>query len=438
MEIDLGRVQGLSVYELAMENGFTGTEEEWLKSLKGQDGIKGREGKSAYEVAVSNGFVGTEQDWLLSLRGQKGDRGEQGEKGDKGDQGLQGIQGEAFTFSDFTQEQLELLKGEKGDSFVFEDLTEEQIALLQYDDTKIQERICELTAEDEVLRETINNVIPFICATGESIVLNGTVEARFKSLEVWGNSWQEGNGLLPRQICNCENSIVFKVTNGKDDEDMDYKEQCFVFPLKERFMKGSCLAEDKIHHTRKQIVLDGTETGWTAVSNADGSIRFVLNISNVKANPPYAENTVSTVMCSHFKATNNFKMYERAEEGIAVHNSSSQLMIHDKRFLTVEEFKAFLAEEKIGGMPVTVEYDLINEVVEDYDEEQVRVYREIKEASKCYNDRTCVFSTSEISPIFKAEVLVNIEGIIQDRFSEIRNEIGDVSICLDDINGEVV
>ena len=121
MEIDLGRVQGLNAYEIAVKNGFTGTEEEWLQSLNGKDGkngadgrdgvdgtngtngkdgVNGKDGKSAYEVAVSNGFVGTEQEWIVSLKGQ------QGEKGEKGD---------AFTFEDFTVEQLASLKGEKGD-----------------------------------------------------------------------------------------------------------------------------------------------------------------------------------------------------------------------------------------------------------------------------------------------------------------------------------
>ena len=40
------------------------------------------EGKSAYEIAVKNGFSGTEVEWLESLKGGKGD------KGDKGDQGI--------------------------------------------------------------------------------------------------------------------------------------------------------------------------------------------------------------------------------------------------------------------------------------------------------------------------------------------------------------
>ncbi len=37
---------------------------------------KGDNGLSAYEVAVANGFVGTEAEWLLSLKGEKGDSGD--------------------------------------------------------------------------------------------------------------------------------------------------------------------------------------------------------------------------------------------------------------------------------------------------------------------------------------------------------------------------
>lgn len=37
-------VDGLSAYEIALQHGFEGTEEEWLASLKGADGIVGKDG----------------------------------------------------------------------------------------------------------------------------------------------------------------------------------------------------------------------------------------------------------------------------------------------------------------------------------------------------------------------------------------------------------
>ena len=49
-------------------------------------------------------------------KGDKGDTGSQGPKGDTGPQGPQGPKGDAFTFEDFTNEQLASLKGPKGDT----------------------------------------------------------------------------------------------------------------------------------------------------------------------------------------------------------------------------------------------------------------------------------------------------------------------------------
>ncbi len=78
---------GKSAYEIAVENGFVGTEAEWLESLKGDKGdsgntgSNGENGKSAYEIAVENGFEGTEEAWLESLKGDKGDSGINGQTG---------------------------------------------------------------------------------------------------------------------------------------------------------------------------------------------------------------------------------------------------------------------------------------------------------------------------------------------------------------------
>ena len=57
---------GLSAYELAVQYGYDGTLEEWLKTLNG---------KSAYEIAVENGYSGTEKDWTASLKATAGKDG---------------------------------------------------------------------------------------------------------------------------------------------------------------------------------------------------------------------------------------------------------------------------------------------------------------------------------------------------------------------------
>lgn len=50
-------------------------------------------GYSAYELALQHGYTGTEEEWLASLKGEQGEQGMQGEQGIQGPQGEQGIQG---------------------------------------------------------------------------------------------------------------------------------------------------------------------------------------------------------------------------------------------------------------------------------------------------------------------------------------------------------
>ena len=75
-------------------------------------GSTSENGKSAFEIAVENGFVGTEIEWLNSLKGNDGKDGKD------------------FKFSDFTPSQLNDLKV-KGDPFTFQDLTPAQVLLMK-------------------------------------------------------------------------------------------------------------------------------------------------------------------------------------------------------------------------------------------------------------------------------------------------------------------
>ena len=132
---------GHSAYEVAVDNGFKGTESQWLASLKGKDGPKGdkgdpgpagpqgiqglpgkdglngkdglqgpagkngKDGQSAYQLWLSQGNSGSEIDFLNSLKGAKGERGipgkdgvpgakgETGERGPRGEVGATGPQG---------------------------------------------------------------------------------------------------------------------------------------------------------------------------------------------------------------------------------------------------------------------------------------------------------------------------------------------------------
>lgn len=108
---------GASAYEIAQQNGYTGTEAEWVESLKGKDGtsvniLGSYADYASLKAAHPTGSVGdayligndlyvwnfSESDWIdvgnisgpqgiQGIQGPKGDQGEQGEKGEKGDTG---------------------------------------------------------------------------------------------------------------------------------------------------------------------------------------------------------------------------------------------------------------------------------------------------------------------------------------------------------------
>lgn len=64
------------------EKGDTGAQGlQGVAGADGTDGINGTNGLSAYQIAVSNGFIGTEQQWIVSLKGATGATGATGNNG---------------------------------------------------------------------------------------------------------------------------------------------------------------------------------------------------------------------------------------------------------------------------------------------------------------------------------------------------------------------
>ena len=116
--------RGKSAYEVAVENGFSGTETEWLASLKGATGAPGANGKDGTDGKTP--YVGDNGNWYIGAddtgkpsRGAKGDKGEKGEKGAQGIQGERGIQG------------VQGAKGDKGDTGATPNLTIGSVTTLE-------------------------------------------------------------------------------------------------------------------------------------------------------------------------------------------------------------------------------------------------------------------------------------------------------------------
>jgi len=108
---------GKSAYQIWLDLGNTGTEQDFIDSNKGADGqdgapgqdgtdgqdgapgapgadgTNGTDGENAYQIWLDNGNVGTEQDFLDSLVGADGAQGPQGDPGNDGNDGAPGTPG---------------------------------------------------------------------------------------------------------------------------------------------------------------------------------------------------------------------------------------------------------------------------------------------------------------------------------------------------------
>ena len=117
------------------------------RGIPGEDGDKGEPGEQGPKGDKGEPFAYEDftDEQLQALKGERGDKGERGPAGPAGNDGKdgadgsigpQGPRGEAFTYDDFTPEQLEELKGEpgvkgdKGDPFRYEDFTAAQLKSL--------------------------------------------------------------------------------------------------------------------------------------------------------------------------------------------------------------------------------------------------------------------------------------------------------------------
>ena len=92
--------------------------EALLTEISGKmgSGGAGAPGKSAYEIAVEQGFIGDEQEWLASLKGEKGDPGPKGAAGARGEAGPAGPKGDKGDKGDTGPAGAAGPKGDKGDT----------------------------------------------------------------------------------------------------------------------------------------------------------------------------------------------------------------------------------------------------------------------------------------------------------------------------------
>lgn len=125
-----GEKKEFDLMQLKGDKGERG--EQGIKGDKGEQGVKGDKGERGEKGDKGNAFTFADftPEELASLKGEKGEKGDKGDKGlqgERGEQGLQGVQGEQGIKGDTGAQGEQGIQGVKGDPFTYDDFTPEEI-----------------------------------------------------------------------------------------------------------------------------------------------------------------------------------------------------------------------------------------------------------------------------------------------------------------------
>lgn len=204
-------------------------------------------------------------------------------------------------------------------------------------------------------------------------------------------------------------------------EGQDYvanKQRTIVFPLKQgqKLMLGDYLADDGIHHKRKQIVLDGTENWLRQTTEHTNIINLYLVLEKQAKNR-------DIIYCSVAKQDTTVGQINDTNANVCNLNGSFTNFLIDlslEKFDSIETWKAYLAEQKQAGTPVIVEYTLLEEEIEPYTEKQQEADNQLKELTS-YDEQTNIYSTNEISSIYKVTAIQDTNAVLESMNAEVES-----------------
>lgn len=169
-----------------------------------------------------------------------------------------------------------------------------------------------------------------------------------------------------------------------------YQEQKVDFPLSEgqKLYEGSYLASDGIHHTRKQVILNGGSNESWFVSTRQGTGYFGAYVR-----PDNKKNTDNdNLICDYFKhseARSNV-----TENLIMSTNTAVTIIINNSIANSLDTLKSWLSEN-----PITVEYELSEEEIVPYTTKQQEAWNKIEQLHT-YKNVTNIFSDAELDIVY--------------------------------------
>lgn len=216
-----------------------------------------------------------------------------------------------------------------------------------------------------------------------------------------------------------------------------HQQQTEYFPLSEgqKLMEGSYLADDGIHHTRKQYTFTGNEEIVLSNRQGENCARFYINKYDKQ------NNYITREVCSHF-AYDSLSYKENRDVECITDNlwAPYRLIIFQilKTRLTsidVPGCKAYLSEQYANGTPVIVEFELAEEEIVPYTETQKEAWEKIKNMIlyKATNHISCTgklkikyYTNEEMNEIYaKADIIQRVKNL-EDSLDGIETLLGGV------------
>ncbi len=188
---------------------------------------------------------------------------------------------------------------------------------------------------------------------------------------------------------NKTDKLQIQITKINSKEYTKHEEQLVNFPFSEgqRLYKGDYLAEDGIHHVRKQSIV----SIGSIVTLSNGNIGGIYYPPQ-KASKPNNSLVSSKAVFVDGRTTLENTVYENVSNVVFIGNSTD----------TLETIK-----QKYDGS--ILEYELNKEEIESYTPEQQEAYDKLKKMHS-YNEQTNIFSKDEISPVFNVEAIKNLNA----------------------------
>lgn len=238
----------------------------------------------------------------------------------------------------------------------------------------------------------------------EVIIKNAVEDGAIEEFKVKGISTQDES----LNIQNVSENITLQLTNGEETQEVN-------FPLySQKLMKDSYLADDGIHHKRRQITLDSSNVNIVEGLELVNSVPRIA-ISKVALGWKEAWD-INVCLVDGYK---EITAYDDVVTGsFATNFTLTHMIIIDDRFTSLE-----VARELLLGTIIEINQE--NEYVQEYETVQQDAWDSIKQLTT-YTGSNTITTTNEIKPILFGKYYMDVPQLPL----KIKNVNGTVQIQL--------